>query len=108
MGHTKDLRQCRAAGERLRRERERIGLSVRHCAVLLGVRAEELLSIEAGNIFVFYRDESRMARMFSDYEELLLIKQEQPHPTSPSTESVTLQDDLNPPIQDVPRFLRRA
>jgi transcriptional regulator with XRE-family HTH domain len=47
--NSKDLRHCREMGSQLHRERMRQGLSLRDCAVRLGLRPEDVLNIEAGN-----------------------------------------------------------
>jgi transcriptional regulator with XRE-family HTH domain len=69
--HSKDLRQCREIGSRLHRERMRQGLSLRDCAVRLGLRPEDVLNIEAGNVYAFYRDEDRFFELVSAYDACL-------------------------------------
>ena len=65
------LRHCRAIGSQLHRERMRQGLSLRDCAVRLGLRPEDVLNIEAGNVYAFYRDEDRFFELVAAYDECL-------------------------------------
>lgn len=69
--NSKDLRHCREMGSQLHRERMRQGLSLRDCAVRLGLRPEDVLNIEAGNVYAFYRDEDRFFELVSAYDECL-------------------------------------
>jgi len=69
--NSQDLRHCREIGSRLHRERMRQGLSLRDCAARLGLRPEDVLNIEAGNVYAFYRDEDRFFELVSAYDECL-------------------------------------
>ncbi len=71
MKNSKDLRHCREMGSQLHRERMRQGLSLRDCAVRLGLRPEDVLNIEAGNVYAFYRDEDRFFELVAAYDECL-------------------------------------
>lgn len=108
MGHIKDLRQWRQAGQRLRRERERGGLSVRECAARLGVRADELLNIEAGNIYAFFRDEPRAERIVAEYEQLLTTVLSCVRPATPHHAESFIPVATSTPTPDVPRYLKTA
>lgn len=69
--NSKDLRHCRETGSQLNRERLRQGLSLRDCAARLGIRPEDVLNIEAGNVYAFYRHEDRFFELVSAYDECL-------------------------------------
>ena len=71
MSNFKDLRYWREMGLGLRRERELRGLSIRSCAEQINARPEDLLSIESGNVYAFYRKESKFLSILSEYRGLL-------------------------------------
>jgi transcriptional regulator with XRE-family HTH domain len=102
--NSKDLRHCREIGLRLHRERMRQGLSLRDCAVRLGLRPEDVLNIEAGNVYAFYRDEDRFFELVSAYDECLTGQ-----PSLPA-EAVALFAEPEPPFTDatVPTYLKSS
>lgn len=106
MKNSKDLRHCREIGSRLHRERMRQGLSLRDCAVRLGLRPEDVLNIEAGNVYAFYRDEDRFFELVCTYEECLNGR------PSRSSEAVVLlaEHGSEPAFSDaaVPTYLKAS
>ena len=100
--NSKDLRHCRETGSQLNRERLRQGLSLRDCAARLGIRPEDVLNIEAGNVYAFYRDEDRFFELVSAYDECLNGR------PSRDSEAVVLFDE--PAFSDaaVPTYLKAS
>ena len=76
--------------------------------VIAAQAADELLNIEAGNIYAFFRDEPRAERIVAEYEQLLTTVLSCVRPATPHHAESFIPVATSTPTPDVPRYLKTA
>lgn len=107
MGHVENLRDIKQVGRMLARAREKQARSLSECAGLLGLKNQDLLNIENGNVFAFRRNVEQMQGITERYAELLgIVFSKTPLEAMTPVSAVPHVMQLMP-SDPVPRFLVR-